>query len=198
MKESVVIVDPEKSMSRPTKKFLQACGIKVKVFGEEKLALEKISPKWSGILLTHFDTLVARGMKFLAKVKQLDPDLPVLMVLDHTGIPLVVSAMRMGAYDVIQKPFSNKDILKIILGALEKRRLVLENRRRQSEIGTREKPESFVAGRSPIMKRLNETMRRAGKVDAEVLLVGESGTGKKLIARCLHEQSPRRHKNFIA
>jgi len=199
LKESVVIVDPEKSMSLLMGKILQARGIiKVKVFSEAESALEKISPKWNGILLTHFDTLVTQDMEFLAKVKQLDPELPVLIILDHGAIPLVVSAMRMGAYYVIQKSYSNKDILKIILGALEKRRLVLENRRRQSEIGTREKPESFVAGRSRIMKRLNKIMRRAGKVDAEVLLVGERGTGKKLIARCLHEKSLRRHKNFIA
>ncbi len=199
MKESVVIVDPDKSMSLLMGKILQARDIiKVKVFSEAESALVKISPKWNGILLTHFDTLVTQDMEFLAKVKQLDPELPVLIILDHGAIPLVVSAMRMGAYDVIQKSYSNKDILKIILGALEKRRLVLENRRRQSEIGTKEKPESFVAGRSRIMKRLNKIMRRAGKVDAEVLLVGERGTGKNLIARCLHEQSPRRHKNFIA
>ena len=120
-------------MSLLTEKILQACGIEVTVISEAKLVLEKISPKWNGILLTHFDTLVTQGMEFLAKVKKLDPDLPVLMILDHADIPFGMKAIRMEIYDVIQKPFSNKDILKIVLAALEKRRLVLENRKRRPQ-----------------------------------------------------------------
>jgi len=138
LKEGVIIVHSEESMSLPTGQILQARCIKVRVFSEAEPALEKISSQWNGVLLIHFDTPVAGSLELLARVKQIDPNLPVLMILDRAGISLVVSAMRMGAYGVIQKPLSNQDILKIILGALEERRLVLENRRLQPEIGIRE------------------------------------------------------------
>jgi len=138
LKEGVIIVHPEESMSLPTEQILQARDIKVMVCSEAEPALEKISSQWNGVLLIYFDTPVAGSLEFLARIKQIDPDLPVLMILDHAGISLVVSAMRMGTYDVIQKPLSLQDILKIILGAPEKRRLVLGNRRLQPEIGIRE------------------------------------------------------------
>ncbi len=198
LEESVIIVDPGKSMSCATEKILQAHGIEVKVISEEKSALHEISTQWRGILVAHFNTSAGGGLELLKKVRQIDPDLPVLIILGHGDIPLVVSAMRMGAYDVIEKPISNPDIVKIILGALEKRRLVLEKRDLRSGVGRNEKFISFVRGRSSHLDSLFETVRRAAEMDAEVLIAGEMGTGKKMIARCLHDQSPRRHNNFVA
>lgn len=198
LKEKVIIVGSEKCLGRPNETILQASGIRVKVFGESKLALEIISLQWNGTLLIGSDIPAMGGWRLLKKVKQIDPDLPVVMILDQGDISLVVKAMRMGAYDVLQKPFSNQDVQKIIIGALEKRRLVLENRKLQLETGAKEQPELFIQGRSGRMECLSETIRKAGEVDAEVVLVGETGTGKKMIARSLHEQSPRRHNNFVA
>lgn len=198
LEEIVIVVDPEKSMSPSLVKILKVCGIKAKVFCEAESALETISSQWEGMLIAHFGVPVVRGLELLANVKQIDQGLPVLMILDHEDIPLVVAAMRLGACDVIQKSCPTKDILKIILDALEKRRRVLENRELQSQTGTMKQSEIFIPGWSGIMEYLCETVRKAGEVDTEVLLAGETGTGKKLVARCLHEQSPRRHKKFIA
>lgn len=197
LEESVLIVDPQKSMNGATGKALQSCGILVRNVGEEKSALQEISLKWPGILVIYNDPSTGEGLEFLDKVRQIDQDLPVLMILGHGDIPLVVSAMRKGAYDVIKKPFSHQDISEIILGALEKRRGVLENRRHQSEFMRKK---TFLAGvqrQSRHMEALFETIRRVGEVDTEVLIMGEMGTGKKMVARCLHDQSPREHKKFI-
>jgi len=198
LKEMVVIVDPEKTISPSLVKILQANGIGARVFSEVESALKTISFQWNGILVAHFGSPVVGGLELLVNVKRIDPGLPVLVTLDHEDTPLMVSAMRMGAYDVIQRPHPTKDILKIILGALENRRWILENRALQLKTGTKRPLETFVAGRSNVMERLCETLWKVGEVDAEVLLVGESGTGKKLVARCLHDQSPKRHKKFVA
>jgi two-component system C4-dicarboxylate transport response regulator DctD len=198
LKESVIIIGPEKPVKFHAGKILEARGLEVKFFCEAESALQNISPHWNGILMTHFNTPTLEDLGLLARVRQIDPDLPVLMILDQRDIPLVVKAMREGAHDIIPNSFSKKDILKITLEALEKRRLVLEFRKLQSEIRTSEKPGSFVTGRSRSMEHLRQTLHKASEVDAEVLLIGEAGTGKNLVARCIHDQSPRKHEKFIA
>lgn len=197
MKESVIIVDTESLLSCFMETILRASGIRVRIISEAKSVLEIISPKWNGALVIFSDLPGTGGWELLEKVKQIDQDLPVVLILNHVDIPLAVKAMRMGAYDVLKTPFSNPDIQKIIFGAFGKRRLTLRNRRLQSAGGATEQSETLVQGQSRRMALLSETIQKAKEVDAAVVLVGEAGTGKKMVARGLHDESPRRHNNFI-
>lgn len=197
LKERVIIFGSEKTRGLSFEAFLQTNGIRGKALAETKLALKKISPQWNGTLVICSDNSVREGWRLLEKAKQIDPDLPVIMILGPGDVSIVVKAMRMGAHDVLQKPFSLQAIQKIILSALEKRNLILKNRRLPIEDEAKEQSESFIQGRSRPMRLLSETLRKAGKVDAGVILVGETGTGKQLIAQTLHKQSLRRHKKFI-
>jgi len=196
--ETLIIVDSEKTSGPPAETILKNSGIRGRVFTQANSVLEMISPRWNGALVICSGLPQGGSLRLLKKTKEIDPDLPVVMLFDRGDTSVVVKAMRMGAYDVLQKPFSGKDIQKTILGALEKRRLILAGRRLQSEKGENAESEPFVQGRSKCMERLSETLRRAREVDTAVMLFGDAGTGKKMLARELHEKSPRGHKNFIA
>ncbi len=198
LKESVVIVGSEKNRSRSSETFLRASGITIKVIDEARSPLEMISPQWNGVLVICSDHPAVEGWGLLEKTKQLDPDLPVVMIIGPGDVSPVVKAMRMGAYDVLQKPVSNQDLHKIILGALETRRENMEKRSPQIKTRAKKQSEVFIQGGSRCMGLLSETIRKAGEVDAGVVLMGEMGTGKKMIAQSLHEHSRRKHKNFIS
>ncbi|MDA1109497.1 MAG: sigma-54 dependent transcriptional regulator [Nitrospinae bacterium] len=198
MRENIIFLDPDKTLTSRTVETLKSCGIEVLVLEDAESALQKISPQWNGILVIPFDMRSMGGLEFLERVKNIDADLPVLMIMGQGDIQQIVSAMRLGAYDILENPLRDEEFHKIIRCALEKRNLVLQNRDLRSEISIREKSGSFIIGKSGAMERLCETIRGIAEVDADVLLVGETGTGKELVARCLHEQSPRGKNNYVA
>lgn len=198
LRENIIFLDPDKSLTSRAVDTLKGWGIDVLILDEVESALQRISTQWNGVLVVPFDMPSIGGLEFLERVKSIDADLPVLMIMEHGDIPQIVSAMRMGAYDIQEKPFLDEEFQKIIRCALEKRNLILENRSLRSEISMREKSGSFIIGKSGAMERLCETIRGIAEVDADVLLVGGTGTGKELVARCLHEQSGRRNNNYVA
>ena len=198
LKENVILLDIDKSWALRIADTLRDQSIDVLVLDRAESALSIISPQWNGILVIQVDMPPMGGLDFLERVKYIDADLPVLMIMGQGDIPKVVCAMRLGVYDIIEKPFAHDEFKKIIHSALEKRSLIMENRGLRSEIVIREKSGSFIVGNSSVMQRLCETIHGVAEVDADVLLAGETGTGKELVARCLHEQSGRRLNKFIA
>jgi two-component system, NtrC family, C4-dicarboxylate transport response regulator DctD len=198
LRENVIFLDPDKSLTSRTVSALKSRGMDVLILDEPESAFQKISPQWNGVLVTPLDMPSMGGLEFLEKVKNIDTDLPVLMIMEQGDIPQIVSAMRLGAYDILEQPFLQEEFEKSIRSALEKRNLVLENRGLRTEISIREKSGSFIVGKSGAMERLCETIRNIAEVDADVLLVGDTGTGKELVARCLHEQGARRDNNYVA
>jgi len=178
LQENIIFLDPDKSLASRTVDTLRGYGIDVLVLDEAESALQRISSQWNGVLVIPFDMPLMGGLEFLERVKTIDEDLPVLMLMEQGDIPRIVSAMRLGAYDVIEKPFRNEEFQKIIRCALEKRNLVLENRGLRSEIAIREKSGSFIIGKSGAMARLCETIGRVAEVDADVLLEEKPERGR--------------------
>jgi two-component system C4-dicarboxylate transport response regulator DctD len=138
------------------------------------------------------------GLALMARVLEVDPDVPVILVTGHGDIPMAVQAIRNGAYDFIQKPFSNEMLVDAVRRGLEKRRLVLENRRLREELAAGGRLEQVVVGRSPQIARLREMIAAYAPTEADVLIVGETGAGKELVARSLHDMSPRAGERFVA
>jgi two-component system C4-dicarboxylate transport response regulator DctD len=198
LKENLLLVDSENQLGYLNETIPTSCGIRLRVMSQANTVLGKISPDWEGCVGVDTGIRATGSLHLLRRIKQIDPDIPVVMILNEQDISLVVKAMRMGAYDVLQKPFSDQDLQKIFLGALEKRRAILENRKLQEETTANDGDEVFVPGRSGRMACLSESIRKASSVDTAVLLFGEAGTGKKMIARRLHDNSPGRHRKFVA
>jgi two-component system, NtrC family, C4-dicarboxylate transport response regulator DctD len=121
----------------------------------------------------------------------------VILITGHGDVPLAVRAMREGAHDFVEKPFSGAQLASIAARALEYRQLVLDNRRLRAVAGQADDLEARLVGRSNPMIALRRQIRTIGPSDADVLIIGETGTGKEMVARALHDLSARAERPFI-
>lgn len=133
------------------------------------------------------------GIEVLGKIKAQSPDLPVVMISGHGNIELAVTATKIGAYDFLEKPLSLERVLIVTSRALERRSLEIENRALREDLTKKWN----LIGNSPKMQLLNEQIDMAAKSNSRVLILGESGAGKELVAHILHEKSTRAGKPFI-
>ncbi|MEZ5449547.1 MAG: sigma-54 dependent transcriptional regulator [Thiolinea sp.] len=138
------------------------------------------------------------GLELMERVLKLDRDLPVILISGHADVALAVNAIRDGAYDLLEKPFATADLVESVRRGLEKRRLTLENRALKAELEEQTRPGPRIIGQAPGIVNLRKMIARIANVDADVLIWGETGTGKELVARSLHEQSKRRVHNYVA
>jgi len=137
------------------------------------------------------------GLQLLERLQSEVPDLPVVMLTATESIQLAVKAIKAGAFDYLNKPFNYHQIQIVVQKALSQRQLRQENTRLRSELQTTYRFENLI-GRSRTMQAVFERIRKAAEVDASVLIQGENGTGKELIARAIHYNSPRRGRPFVA
>jgi two-component system C4-dicarboxylate transport response regulator DctD len=131
-------------------------------------------------------------------VLEIDRDLPIILVTGHGDINMAVNAIRDGAYDFLEKPFSSEHLSDVIKRAMEKRALTLENRSLRRELESQSASANRLVGNTRSMHRLRGLIAQIADTDADVLILGETGTGKELVARSLHEQSSRSARNFVA
>ena len=137
------------------------------------------------------------GLEVLTRIRALPLDLPVIMISGHGNVETAVTAVRNGADDFLQKPLSLERVLLTLQKALERTALARERDELRRELASRETGEELLLGDGPAMTRLKEEIRRAGASESRVLITGESGVGKELVARALHDASPRAGKRFV-
>jgi len=135
------------------------------------------------------------GMALLREAKETDPDIEIILMTAYGTVENAVEAMKDGAYDFITKPLRRSDIVRAVRRALEKRALVVENRNLRNQLAT--SPKDALVGHSPTMQAVLQEARQAADSHASVLLTGESGTGKGIIARWMHRNSPRRKNALV-
>ncbi len=193
----VIFVDDEKHIRHSRKQTLELVGYEVSCFSNPKDALAMISPRWAGIIVTDIKMPDMDGFEFLQQVIMIDKEIPVVVMTGHGDVPMAVKAMRLGAYDFIEKPCSSEHFLEAINRAIEKRKLILENRILRSEIESQKSPGVKIIGKSPSIEQLKQVIRNVADSNVDVLIQGETGTGKELIARYLHDQSKRNKKSFV-
>jgi two-component system C4-dicarboxylate transport response regulator DctD len=138
------------------------------------------------------------GLQLLEQVHGRDPHLPVLLITGHGDVPLAVQAMRAGAYDFLEKPFASEQLLDGVRRALDVRRLVLDNRSLRLALADRRQLDGRLLGQCLPMQRLREQVGALAATSADVLILGETGTGKEVVARALHDLSSRRDGPFVA
>lgn len=194
----VLLVDDDAAMRQSTEQVLDLAGIKVSSFGSAEEMLDYAGPGLSGVVLSDIRMPGMDGMSLLQRLRDLDPDLPVILITGHAEVQLAVEAMRRGAYDFIEKPFVAQGLISVLRRALEHRSLVLENRRLRAAAGQKDDLEVRLPGRSTAMIDLRFRLRTIGASEADALIIGPTGVGKEVVARAMHDLSPRATRPFVA
>lgn len=197
MVQSVLLIDDDLAMRQSTEQALELSGHRVRAFASAEAALEVAGPGLNGVVVTDIRMLGMDGMTLLQRLGKLDPELPVILITGHAEVALAVEAMRRGAYDFIEKPFSMLALGGVVRRALDHRALVMENRRLRAVAGQRDDVEQRLPGRSAAMIDLRRLVRTIGPSETDVLITGPTGSGKEVMARTLHDLSPRAGKPFV-
>ena len=194
----VLLIDDEEDLRLSTAQALELAGLDVVTVDNADHVFELIGYSFDGIIVSDIRMPGMDGMTLLQKVRELDAEIPVILVTGHGDVQLAVSAMRNGAYDFIEKPFSVQYLAGIIKRAIDRRSLVLENRRLRAVAGKRDDLETRLPGRTQVMVDLRYRIRAIGAADADTLIIGDTGAGKEVVARALHDVSARADKPFVA
>ena len=198
MGASVIFVDDESPIREAVREWLQRSGLEVQLHASAQECLQHLPDDFAGVLISDLRMPVMDGMALLQQVRARDPELPVLLVTAHGDVAQAVEAMRLGAYDFIEKPFDPERLLASLRRALEKRRLFQENRQLRQQVEHKEQLASRLLGFSPAMQQLRRQVLELAQIPANVLMRGETGSGKELVARCLHDFGPRAQAPFVA
>ncbi|MDA4847217.1 sigma-54-dependent transcriptional regulator [Hoeflea poritis] len=195
---TIHLVDDDDDLRHALAQGLELEGLSVGVYDSAESVLDHIGREDYGVVVTDIRMPGDDGMTLLKKVLAIDATYPVILITGHGDVQLAVEAMRGGAYDFIEKPFPVSRLSTVIERALEKRRLVLENRTLRNELDQRHDLTQRLVGRSGQIVRLRGQIAAVADTDADVLIVGETGAGKEVVARALHDYGPRAGGNFVA
>ncbi|BBN88531.1 sigma-54-dependent transcriptional regulator [Azospira sp. I09] len=194
----VLLVEDDPDVRLGCEQALQLEDIPVSSVDSAEKARRRLTRDFPGIVVSDIRLPGMDGMALLKELQAIDPELPVVLITGHGDVSLAVQAMKGGAHDFIEKPFSPDYLVEVVRRALDKRRLTLEVRQLRARLESRDTLEARLIGRSPAMVKVRQLVADLGNSAADILIFGETGTGKELAARCLHEAGPRRNGNFVA
>ncbi|MEM9210965.1 MAG: sigma-54 dependent transcriptional regulator [Pseudomonadota bacterium] len=193
----IAIVDDEKDMRDSIGQWLALSGHKTETFASADEALKVVGIDYPGIVISDIKMPNVDGIQFLKKLQSLDSAIPVILITGHGDVAMAVEAMRIGAYDFLEKPFNPERMADLAKRAIQTRRLMLENRALRRELSDGSALMRKLIGTSPVMDKLREDILDLSQADGHVLITGESGTGKSLIAHALHACGSRQGKRFV-
>jgi two-component system response regulator AtoC len=194
---TVLVVDDDASMRHVLSVILADHGYDARAVASGEDALRELAAREYDLVLTDVRMPGMGGLELLRRVQAADPDQLVIVMSAYGSHEAALEAMKAGAYDYVSKPFRPDEVVLVLRKAEERERLTRENRRLRTELSGAYRPEAIV-GDSPSMEELLRQVRKVAPQKATVLLHGESGTGKELLARALHELSPRASMPFVA
>ncbi|MFD1558926.1 sigma-54-dependent transcriptional regulator [Paraburkholderia silviterrae] len=194
----VLYVEDDELVRRAGVQSLQLAGFDAASFANAEAALPLVDAEFAGVVVSDIRLPGMSGLDLLAQCHERAPDVPVILVTGHGDISMAVQAMRDGAYDFIEKPFASERLIETVRRALERRTLMLENLALRRELAGQNTLAPRIIGKSPAIEQVRRLIANVAPTDASVLINGDTGAGKELIARSLHELSPRRDKPFVA
>lgn len=194
----VLLIDDDPHLRQALSQTLDLAGLQVTSLADARGLAARIGHDWPGVVVSDIRMPGIDGLQLLEQLHAQDPELPVLLITGHGDVPLAVQAMRAGAYDFLEKPFASEDLLDSVRRALNLRRLVLDNRSLRLALTDRNALSARLVGQSSAMLRLREQIGALASIGADVLILGETGAGKEVVARALHDLSSRRDGPFVA
>ena len=194
----ILIVDDEANLRRILASILAAEGHETVQAETVTAARAALAGGLFDVVLTDQRLTDGDGMEVLAACRETDPSLPVVLITAYASVELAVEAMRSGAFDFIAKPFHPDQVSAVVARAGERTELLRENQRLRGQVERRAPASGVLTGRAPAIVQLRELVARVGPTPATVLVTGETGTGKELVARALHAASDRAGRPFLA
>jgi len=194
---TVLVVDDEEPLRHLLTVILRDHGHEVRAVASAEDALKELSARDYDLVLTDVRMPGMGGLALVRELQRTTPDLLVVVMSAYGTHDTAIEAMKAGAYDYLGKPFKPDDVLLVLRKAEERERLARENRRLRSELAESYRLDNLVVA-SPAMQEVMRSVRKVAPQKSTVLLLGESGTGKELVARALHELSPRASFPFVA
>ncbi|MDD3313121.1 sigma-54 dependent transcriptional regulator [Pseudodesulfovibrio sp.] len=194
----IILVDDEQSVRDSARQWLELSDFKVRDFGDAPTALSYITPEFEGMILSDVKMPGMDGLELQKRVAEIDAAIPVVLFTGHGDIAMAVRAIQDGAYDFVEKPFDPEQIIETVKRALEKRRLILENRGLKRALEGCSGIDSRLVGTSPAMLALKKEINNVAPTIANVLIIGETGTGKEVIARSIHNLSRLKDGPYMA
>ena len=193
----VAIVDDEADMRQSISQWLALSGFDTETYPSAEEALKAIGPEFPGVVVSDIKMPGMDGMAFLKRLMGMDSGLPVILITGHGDVPMAVEAMRVGAFDFLEKPFNPDRMTELAKKATQNRRLILDNRALRRELSDGSILMKKLIGTSGVMDRLREDILDLGQADSHVLIDGETGTGKTLVAHALHAVGSRAGRKFV-
>ncbi|MBX2934497.1 MAG: sigma-54-dependent Fis family transcriptional regulator [Ferruginibacter sp.] len=190
---NILIIDDEKSIRKTLTEILSYEGYKIDEAGDGEEGLKKYTDKEYDVVLCDIKMPKMDGIEFLDKAKDVNPDVPVIMISGHGNVDTAVEAVKKGAYDYISKPPDLNRLLITLRNALDKQSLVTETKVLKRKVG---KALEMIGDSGPINK-IKDTIEKVAPTDARVLITGENGVGKELVARWIHEKSNRNNGPMV-
>ncbi len=196
--DRVVFVDDEEEVRRANGQSLDLAGFSVETHGDAESALRAVLADPPGVVVTDVRLPGLDGLGLFSALQEADPELPVILITGHGDITMAVRAMRAGAYDFLAKPYPAETLVASVRRALERRKLVIENRSLRSRLDAAVAEDPAFLGVSPAITRLRQFVREVAEADVDVMVLGETGSGKEVVASALHRWSRRAKGNFVA
>ena len=193
----VAIVDDEADMRQSISQWLALSGFDTETYASAEEALKGIGPEFPGVVVSDIKMPGMDGMALLKRLLSQDSGLPVILITGHGDVPMAVEAMRVGAFDFLENPFNPDRMTELAKKATQARRMTLDNRALRKELSEGSSLMQKLVGSSPAMERLREDILDIGQADSHVLIDGETGTGKTLVAHALHAVGPRAGRKFL-
>jgi len=195
--ETILIVDDEKNYLVVLSSFLSGEGYEPITADNAQQALDIVENTDLDLVLTDMKMPSMDGIELLKRIKEKSPDLPVVMMTAYGTVEKAVEAMQLGAFNFVLKPFQNETLKQIIRNAVSTYSVFKENRRLVEALESRYRFDNII-GKSKPMLAVFDIIQKVAHTKATVLVTGESGSGKELIAKAIHFNSPRRNKPFVA
>jgi len=193
----ILVVDDEEIVRESLRDWLDAVGYKVDIAESADKALRIINQKKIKIMIADLIMPGMNGIELMKKAREIVPTISTVIITAHGTIQTAITAIREGAYDYVEKPFCPEKVELLIKNLVEHQDLVEENISLRRKIEDRFRFEGIIA-KSPKMLKIIELIKTVAPANATILIIGNTGTGKEVIARAIHHQSPRRNRPFIA
>lgn len=189
----ILIIDDEKAIRKTLTEILNFEGYKIDEAADGEEGLKKFSSNNYALVLCDIKMPKMDGIEFLEKAKQINPDIPIIMISGHGNIDTAVEAVKKGAFDYISKPPDLNRMLITLRNATERQDLVTQTKVLKRKV---QRVQEIIGESSPIIK-IKETIEKVAPTDARILITGENGSGKELVARWIHEKSHRNHAPLV-